>query len=197
MPWIAGNYYLSQAEMENNATIILNEFKGYGWADKSIAALLGNMQEESTINPQLWENLTEDNSRGYGLTQWTPATKLKDWCNQNNFDYTDGTAQLNRIVYELHNKLQWFRNPEAPIPDPPVTMQEWAYSETLTLKERTNYFLWYYEHPGETIQPQRYENARIWYRFITGTEPEPEPEPKKAKKLPFYFYLKGGIRKWY
>lgn len=198
MPWISGNYYLSQSEMENNASLIYTEFSGYGWTDNAIAAILGNMQAESTINPQLYESLIVDNTRGYGLTQWTPATKLIEWCEQNNFDYTDGGSQLNRIVHELQNNLQWFRNQKAPIKEPPVTFLEWAYTESLSLKECTNYFLWYYEHPAETLQPLRLEYAKAWYKYITGSEPPPQPpDPKKKKKFPIYFYLKGGVRKWY
>ena len=52
MAWISRNGYLSQSEMENNANIIINYFRTLGINDKTISALLGNIQAESTINPR-------------------------------------------------------------------------------------------------------------------------------------------------
>ena len=41
--------------MENNASCAINFFRSQGIADKTIAAILGNMQSESTIQPILNE----------------------------------------------------------------------------------------------------------------------------------------------
>ena len=50
--WISKNAYLSRDEMENNALIIWSYFGGVkGWTRNAVAALLANMQSESTINP--------------------------------------------------------------------------------------------------------------------------------------------------
>ena len=51
MPWISRDGSLTQAEMENNANIVINYYRTLAYADATIAALLGNMQNESTINP--------------------------------------------------------------------------------------------------------------------------------------------------
>ena len=69
MAWISGNRYLSISEMQNNVDILHYFFRSAGWTDNAIAAMLGNMQSESTINPGIWENL-EPYSGGYGLVQW-------------------------------------------------------------------------------------------------------------------------------
>lgn len=46
--------------------------------------MLGNMETESTINPGIWQSLNSGNaSGGFGLTQWTPATKYINWANNN------------------------------------------------------------------------------------------------------------------
>ena len=66
-------------EMQNNAVLIWNYFKSQGWTLNSVAAMLGNMQSESTINPGIWENLDPIISNGYGLVQWTPSTKYSEW----------------------------------------------------------------------------------------------------------------------
>ena len=41
--------------MENNADIIINYYRGLGINDKTIAGILGNMQAESSINPERQE----------------------------------------------------------------------------------------------------------------------------------------------
>lgn len=182
MGWISGNRYLSRAEMENNAREVYNHFSALGWSLNAISALLGNMESESNINPGIWESLTVDYSRGYGLTQWTPATKYTDWAGS---DYANGNKQCNRIQYEMENGLQWFLNPQAPIVEPPITFKEFSTS-TLDVVTLANYFLWYYEHPATTIQPNRGEQAKVWYEFLSGTEPDiPTPTVRK-KKMPIY-----------
>lgn len=187
MAWIGGNRYLSQSEMKNNATIVWNYLGSKGWTINAVSALLGNMQSESTINPNIWESLTVDYSRGYGLVQWTPATKYIDWAGA---DWENGDKELDRIIYEVDNGLQWFSNPNAPIVNPPITFKEFTTS-TESPATLANYFLWYYEHPAETIQPIRAEQANAWYEFLSGKPPEPpEPPIGKQGKLPIWAYCR-------
>lgn len=164
MAWIGGNRYLSQTEMENNATIIWNYLASKGWTLNAVSAILGNMQSESTINPNIWESLTVDYSRGYGLVQWTPASKYIDWAGA---DWENGDKELDRIIYEVDNGLQWFSNPNAPIVNPPITFKEFTTS-TEPPETLADYFLWYYEHPAITIQPNRSEQAITWFNFLGG-----------------------------
>lgn len=182
--WISKNAYLTQAEMENNALLVWHYFGSRGWTREAVSAMLGNMQSESNINPGIWESLTEF-SGGYGLVQWTPYTKYSEWAGvgwENN-----GNKECERIQYEVDNGMQWFSNPEAPIVDPPIAFKEFTKS-TLDVETLANYFLWYYEHPGVTIQPQRAIQARAWYEFLGGTSPT--PTPTKKKKMPLWMYLR-------
>ena len=55
MAWVSEDRYLTQSEQENNANIIINYYRGLGINDKTIAAILGNMQAESTLSPVLTE----------------------------------------------------------------------------------------------------------------------------------------------
>lgn len=174
--WVGGNNYLTEEQMQTNATQVFNWANQRGWTYNAIAAILGNMESESNINPNLWESLTVNPERGYGLTQWTPATKLINWCAGQGLNFAHGDSQLARIQWELENGEQWFRNPKAPIKNPPLTFAEWSVSN-LPVSRLANYFLWYYEHPAETIQPVRAEHAAKWYKFITGLDPEPDPDP--------------------
>ena len=38
---------MTQSEMEQNATEIYNQLRGYGWTLNAICAVLGNMQQKS------------------------------------------------------------------------------------------------------------------------------------------------------
>lgn len=51
MAWVSENRALTQAEMENNADIIIAYYRSINYADKTIASILGNMQAESTLSP--------------------------------------------------------------------------------------------------------------------------------------------------
>lgn len=180
MAWILGNRFLDMTEMENNAEIIFQYFYLAGWSDNAMAAILGNMQSESSINPHIWEGLDEGNmSKGYGLVQWTPATKYIDWAGEN---WRFPELELDRIQYEADNGIQWFANPEAPTPNPLISFKEFTTS-TLDVSTLANYFLWYYEHPAQTIQPWRAEQAQHWYDFIQTIRPRPPVESKKGLKV--------------
>lgn len=174
MPWISGNYWLQQAAMENNALIIANYGYAHGWTRNAIAAILGNMQAESHINPGIWENLTPYGG-GYGLVQWTPYTKYSQWATNNGYEWQDnGDAELARISYEAANGIQWFYNSEIGMA-PPITFQQFL-SSTLSVDTLSNYWLWFYEHPRDPYagtQAYRQGLSRSWYNFIpaSGTIP--------------------------
>ena len=179
MSWIGGNRYLSLEEMQNNAVMIRDYFILKGWTLNAICGMLGNIQTESTINPQLWESLDEGNLQGgYGLVQWTPATKYIDWAGS---DYQDGTRQCDRIIYELENNLQWISTSQYP-----MTFAEFSVSND-TPYNLAMVFIANYERPLDPNQPIRGEQANYWYEYLRGITP---PQPTKKKKMPLYFYLR-------
>lgn len=137
MAWIEGNRFLTMSEMENNARIIWNYLGSKGWSINAVAGMLGNMQHESSINPKIWEALTVDYSRGYGLTQWTPATKLFNWVGTDN---PTGEQELDRIIYESENELQWFYNGEVG-ESPPITFKEFTTSTEPLLHWQGTFFI--------------------------------------------------------
>src|SRR5699024_8041502 len=98
---------LSQSEMDNNAQIIASYLTNKGWTKVAISGMLGNMQAESTINPGIWQSLSANPNLGYGLVQWTPSTKWSAWAAQHGYAMDDGNGQLERILYEVANNLQW------------------------------------------------------------------------------------------
>lgn len=182
--WITKNGYLTRAEMENNVLMAWQYFGSRGWSREAVSAMAGNWETESTINPGIWESLVPYGG-GYGLVQWTPYTKYSDWAGDG--WESNGNKQCERIVYEMENGLQWFSNPEAPTVSPPISFREFSTS-TLDVETLANYFLWYYEHPAEAIQPARATQARKWYEFLSGVTPS--PTPTKKKKMPLWMYLR-------
>ena len=155
---------IGSAGMANNAEIIRGYFSDNGWTMNAIAAIVGNMQVESGINPGRWENDNVGNlSGGFGLVQWTPATKLRDW-----IDYTSGDHQLERIIYELDNGLQY-----SPAKGFNETFSEWSISN-----KKPGYlaaaFLCNYEKAADTGWGAQISRARIaekWYQTFTGENP--------------------------
>lgn len=186
--WIGGNRYLSASEQQNNATIIWTLLGRQGWSVNAVAALLGNMEAESTINPAIWENLNSGNlDGGFGLVQWTPATNYINWAGadwDSNYD-----KQIARILYELENGLQYY--PTARFPE---TFREFSTSE------KSPYYLGgafviNYERPAdqsESVIDYRGRLAEKWFEYIT-TLPAPD-----ALKIPVWLLFKlsekGGLR---
>ena len=170
--WVVNeNGAIGSDGMTNNAGIIKDYFHNNGWTMNAIAAIVGNMQVESGINPGRWENDDVGNlSGGFGLVQWTPATKLRDWIDSTygGGDYTNGDYQLDRIIYELENGLQY--SPEKGFNE---TFSEWSISN-----KKPGYlaaaFLCNYEKAANTGWSAQISRARIaekWYKTFTGENP--------------------------
>ena len=120
------------------------------------------MQTESTLNPGIWENL-EPFVGGYGLVQWTPYTHYSEWAGadwQNN-----GQKEMERIIYELENHLQWISTSLYP-----MTFREFSQSDKPPAY-LAQAFLYNYERPTVKPQPARSKQAEYWYQYITGHEP--------------------------
>lgn len=167
--WISGNRYLSTPEMQNNAEMVMQYGTRHGWSLNAIAAICGNMQSESGINPGIWEGLNPY-SGGYGLVQWTPYTKYSDWATAQGLTPWEGNgeAEMQRISYEAANNLQWFRNAELGL-DPPITFEQFLTS-TEDVGTLANYWCWFYEHPADPNQPARATQAQEWYEYLSHIE---------------------------
>lgn len=178
---VSGNRYLTESEMQRNALYIYYYLSSLGWSLNAIAGMLGNMETESTINPDIWESLDEGNtSSGYGLVQWTPATKLINWSNSQGLDYTNIDTQLKRIEWEFNNNEQYYETNSYPV----------SATEFKTSNESPEYlaycFLYNYERPAEYNQPNRQTQARKWYDFLVqnggGYNPSVPDEPTTTIK---------------
>ena len=186
----AENRYLTSEEMHQNAGYIWWYLSQRGWTANAVAGMLGNMEVESSINPFLWQNLDEGNmSGGFGLVQWTPATKLTNWCSNNGLVYWEMDSQLQRLIWEQENENGQFSSTGT------------VYNMTFTeFKESTRspydlgmIFLACYERPRNPNQPRRGENAVYWYEYITGLEFE--EEEKKRRGLPLWLMYVASRRR--
>lgn len=161
---IISNDYLTREQMKVNAQYIYDYLLAKGWTKNAICAMLGNMETESTINPGIWESRDEGNLKGgFGLVQWTPASKYLDWAEANGLDPNDMDSQLMRILYEVDtvnpNDIQWIPKGTK------MTFKQFTQS-TDSVKALAKIFLNSYERPRESDQPKRGEQARYWYNFF-------------------------------
>ena len=161
MEWISKNIYLTEEEMQNNALMVFRALYIKGWTIEAIAALLGNMESESTINPGIWENMTLDILGGYGLVQWTPSTIYTMWATSNDYDIADGDAQLLWIDTMTELTGQWI-----PTDEYPLSFAQFKRS-TASPQYLASAFLKNFERAGVEVESERRTQASKWYNYMT------------------------------
>lgn len=173
MSWTYGNRYLSESEKKGN----VQECEKYfgSWSLNARAAMYGNMDLESNINPAIYENLTVNVNKGYGLTQWTPASKVQNWLRSNGYSITDGGGQCQRILWELANNQQWI-----PTIKYPQSFSDFTRSNE-SVATLTDMWARNYERPYVPTMnlPERIKRANKWYEILFGQEPPEPTEPEE------------------
>lgn len=178
--WVAGNRYLTQAEMENNAQMFYLRMTTYGFSLNAIAGMLGNIQTESGINPGIWENL-DPFEGGYGLVQWTPYSNYSNWAGagwENN-----GDKQCERINYEFANGLQYY-----PTGSHPLTAGQFKVSND-SAADLAETFLYNYERPSDPSASvaARRSQGTAWYQYLLNTVAyTPRLDYTGTDTLPYY-----------
>ena len=194
MPFITGNRYLNQEEKENNAKLIYLHLKLRNWSLNAVAALLGNMESESTINPGIWQDLNEGNtSSGFGLVQWTPSTNYTNWATANGYESDDGYGQLEWIDTQTTQFGPWIKTS-----DYDIDFEEFKTS-TESCEWLASAFLKNFERAGVEVEEQRRTQARNWFNFLSdgnsggsGSGTITVTTPKRKK---YNFILFGTHRK--
>jgi len=156
------NSYLTQSQMASNAQYILNYLRARGWTKNAVCGMLGNMQTESTINPGIWQSLQENNMNvGFGLVQWTPASKFINWANENGLYYLNIDSQLMRILYEVENQIQWYSTSNYPMSFANFTQSTQSPSYLAAA------FIYNYERPASySTLSVRQSQANYWYNNL-------------------------------
>ncbi len=116
----ASSESLCLVDLGDSAATILNFLIGKNYSKNSAAGIVGNLMAESGLQPNLLEggtvvgsdyilyNLSTNTSnypnRGFGLAQWTTATRQKSlqlFANENGLAVTSVEAQLGYLIKEL------------------------------------------------------------------------------------------------
>jgi len=203
-PWESET--LSNEEMHVNARYLYEVLHYiHGWSIHAISGMLGNIQHESAMNPGRWQSDTvQNNDAGYGLVQWTPATKYFAWCTEMGYaDPSDMDVNIERIIYEVENNVQYY-----PTDDYTETFAEFTVSteEPYYLAcafawnyERSAVVLWGTEEEREALREQRGGSAEYWYTYLSeyyeGIINPPITPTIKKKRKSFNFILFNRRRK--
>lgn len=187
MAWIVKvgvSAYLTQSEMKNNATEFYGYFNSKGFTIESIAGMLGNLQQESNINPGMKQ--TASASSGWGLIQWTPSSNLTDYATAHGTDWTTGEIQTQLMWDEIINGYggQWIPKPAKGYP---YTGEE--FSQLTNVTTACMAYLIERERAGVEVAEKRVAYANAWYEYLTGvTPPTPPtpPTPTKRKRMPVW-----------
>lgn len=143
---------------------------GYGVSAYVAAAIAGNMWQESTLSPGVWENLTPgtstDLNKGFGLGQWTNTGgdthgrlyRLLDWLNTNNYPQDDGNGQLDYLVHEN----VWYVHSEYPFNN----LTEFLTSTSTDIEMLTHAFNMCWEGIHDASWDTRVQNAERCYTYI-------------------------------
>jgi hypothetical protein len=176
--------------VEHNAKKIYDVFQRAGWRHKSICAMLGNQGNEGIYDPGKVEGLADlhtpyknkdgtTRKRGYGLTQWTPWTKIMDRMNCTEAEMmANGDLQVALIIKESKSgSLQWTARYYPG--DGDMTFQDFLTGD-YTLDELTRGFHRCYEISGDPDSTERIKTAREWDVFFGGSgdgggsDPDPD-----------------------
>jgi hypothetical protein len=96
---LVGNEKMDDDKINANAEYIYWYLRDKGWSKEAICGLLGNMYEESKVNPGVWQNGVNSSIGGYGLVQYTSDDRKAFFKYMEKLEYTvpDG---LNELVRE-------------------------------------------------------------------------------------------------
>lgn len=173
---------MSASEEENNVNLMFN-LLGSLMTVNAFAGLAGNVQWESHFNPTQWQGSYQvgDMDAGFGLVQWTPASKIFSALGGS---VRDGNAQT-MAIYNL-TANDWLPTSIAP--------QTWEEFKTFTgtPEQAALIFLKNYERAGDEHLLERQQYARHWFDYFQGKEPGPGPgpEPGETKRMKIMFYMR-------
>lgn len=180
---------LTSTQMTKNAQYVCNFLKASGFSKAAACGVLGNMQQESGINPGIWEVLP-NTSYGYGLVQWTPvSTKFFDWAGKNtslsntqpetinNWAVTDPEAlmqnELKYLLWSIENESGAWKYSTTSDYDSikikqGITFANFKKDSTNTAAHLALVFHAYYERSNDdkSVLQQRERYATNWYNSL-------------------------------
>lgn len=157
-----------------------------GFTSKAACGVIGNIERECGFNPGAWQTLNNLNG-GYGLVQWTPATKFINYAYDkgiissatasavNSLAESDSFALMNaELDFLVHNCIEpgnFFApaNENMQHTNYRMTFNEYKAESTLSASTLAIIFHDHYIRSGDTannIQTLRAGSANKWYNFF-------------------------------
>lgn len=168
----------------NNATLMYQQMISE-FTVNAICGVLGNVNWESHFNPGQWQSSYQvgDMDGGFGLVQWTPASKIFTALGN---DAYSGAAQTKAIMDLTAN--DWIIQSNWP-----MSWEDFKASD-LGAQYLAEVFCKNYERAGDEHMQERKDFAQHWWEVFSdnppGPGPGPTPTPGERKKMPLMFYLK-------
>lgn len=207
MAWNAKNYGAynrSDQEAIDNGQEVLTILYNAGWSFAAIAGFWGNVEYESGYNPWRWEsdimisstdsyNLDVSRQHGYGLGQFTPASKYV-WNSsaQSDPDYAPNYSDRAGQPHDGASQVRFIDQHADYIP---TSMYPISYADYKVYagfpEDAASIWVRNYERPADpsATEAGRRACARYWFDLWGGVPPGPTPTDKKFK-----LYLYG--RNW-
>lgn len=143
---------------------------GVGASIYVCSAIAGNMWQESSLSPGVWENLTVGSptslNHGFGLGQWTNTGgdthgrlyKLLTWLQENGYSDNDGNGQL---AYLIHENV-WYEHSEYPF----ATLTDFLSSNSTDIEMLTHAYNLCWEGIHDSSWNNRVAYAKQCYEYI-------------------------------
>lgn len=153
-----------------------------GFSAGAIIGIVANMEHESAINPGQQEHgYGGSTSRGYGLVQWTPGTKIINYADSVGGNWYDGDIQMDFLMINA---------PDSWGGAMPYTWDEFKAIDDIYLATR----VFFKNFERGTWHDELYDYAEYWYGVLYGSEPPTPPSPRPGQ-LQFFMLCGAKARK--
>lgn len=148
----------SETKKENRTreNIVWDYLKSAGYTDIQTAAIIGNLYQESGLDPEKVEYKTKE---GIGLVQWSFGRKqrLIDYASSKGVNWTDLNAQLEFLVKEL--KSSEFYQPH-----------KGTFNNPYSINEATEAYCWGFERPNADYANMQYRKNMAWAAYYRNVD---------------------------
>jgi len=153
------------------ATQVWNYFKGKGLDDNHVAAIMGNLKQEASYNPELIQSppggTTKDPSTvsvGWGIAQWTPGSKITGIYNHL---HDTGLVKVSGPIYALSTQLDIVWDEMNGTTPTGATHFMDGFKSASSLADATSYFTTKFEAAG--VVGPRLTDAQDALKHFSGT----------------------------
>ena len=175
-----GGVDASAANIQGNDTKekVWNFFTSNGYSPEATAGIMGNMEQESGVDPAAIQG--HGKGPAAGIVQWenynTKSSRwkdLSDYAESKGYKWSDLEPQLEFIVKELNTKdiddrMQGKTSPQNLTKAGATPMSFSAWKQSTDIENATRLFEGAYERGGTLMMPNRLNAARKYYDMYNG-----------------------------